>query len=263
MTDPLFPSVDPTSRRVRAKHLPDATTTTKGVVQLAGDLGGTATAPTVPGLAGKANSTHTHTAATISDLTEVVQDLVAALFGAGTHTGITFTYNDAGQAISAAVTAAPGGSVDAETVRDIVGATIRGTAPITATSSDAGDTTTLAVTIGTAANTVAAGNDIGFTGYRAVTTRSGSFTLAAADFGALHLVTSAGTVTAPSPTSLGLAVGQVAHFMPTTAGAVTLAAGSGATLSNRYSSYVSSGQWATVELVAISASGYVVRGETA
>jgi hypothetical protein len=32
---------------------PDATTTSKGKVQLAGDLGGTADAPTVPGLAGK------------------------------------------------------------------------------------------------------------------------------------------------------------------------------------------------------------------
>lgn len=35
----------------------DATTTAKGIVQLAGDLGGTAAAPTVPGLAGKASST--------------------------------------------------------------------------------------------------------------------------------------------------------------------------------------------------------------
>lgn len=33
---------------------PDATTTTKGLVQLAGDLSGTATSPTVPGLASKA-----------------------------------------------------------------------------------------------------------------------------------------------------------------------------------------------------------------
>lgn len=32
---------------------PDATTSTKGILQLAGDLGGTATAPTVPGLANK------------------------------------------------------------------------------------------------------------------------------------------------------------------------------------------------------------------
>ncbi len=34
----------------------DATTTTKGIVQLAGDLGGTASAPTVPGLAAKQDS---------------------------------------------------------------------------------------------------------------------------------------------------------------------------------------------------------------
>lgn len=47
----------------------DATTGAKGVVQLAGDLGGTAAAPTVPGLAGKAAAVHTHTAANISDAT--------------------------------------------------------------------------------------------------------------------------------------------------------------------------------------------------
>ena len=40
---------------------PDATTTSKGVVQLAGDLGGTAAAPTVPGLAGKSDTSHNHT----------------------------------------------------------------------------------------------------------------------------------------------------------------------------------------------------------
>lgn len=36
--------------------LPSATTSTSGIVQLAGDLGGTSTSPTVPGLASKANS---------------------------------------------------------------------------------------------------------------------------------------------------------------------------------------------------------------
>jgi len=38
---------------VVAAGAPDATTTSKGIVQLAGDLGGTAASPTVPGLAGK------------------------------------------------------------------------------------------------------------------------------------------------------------------------------------------------------------------
>lgn len=42
----------------------DATTTTKGIVQLAGDLSGTATAPTVPGLVTKANTSTTISAGT-------------------------------------------------------------------------------------------------------------------------------------------------------------------------------------------------------
>jgi uncharacterized protein DUF5907 len=37
--------------------IPDATTTSKGIVQLTGDLSGTATSPTVPGLADKADAT--------------------------------------------------------------------------------------------------------------------------------------------------------------------------------------------------------------
>ncbi len=44
----------------------DATTSTKGVVQLTGDLAGTAASPTVPGLATKANTVHTHA---ITDVT--------------------------------------------------------------------------------------------------------------------------------------------------------------------------------------------------
>lgn len=42
----------------------DATTSSKGIVQLAGDLAGTAASPTVPGLANKANSSVTITAGT-------------------------------------------------------------------------------------------------------------------------------------------------------------------------------------------------------
>ena len=43
---------------------PDASPTTKGIVQLTNDLGGTATAPTVPGLTAKADKTITLTAGT-------------------------------------------------------------------------------------------------------------------------------------------------------------------------------------------------------
>ena len=46
---------------------PDATADTKGVLQLAGDLGGTSDAPTVPGLADKADADHTHVLADVTD----------------------------------------------------------------------------------------------------------------------------------------------------------------------------------------------------
>lgn len=41
--------------------VPDATASTKGVLQLTGDLGGTASAPTVPGLSAKANTADVYT----------------------------------------------------------------------------------------------------------------------------------------------------------------------------------------------------------
>ena len=48
---------------------PDATALTKGIVRLAGDLGGTADAPSVPGLSDKADADHTHTLVDITDYT--------------------------------------------------------------------------------------------------------------------------------------------------------------------------------------------------
>jgi hypothetical protein len=49
---------------VASAGAPDATTSTKGIVQLTNDLAGTATAPTVPGLANKADKTITISAGT-------------------------------------------------------------------------------------------------------------------------------------------------------------------------------------------------------
>lgn len=89
--------------------VPDATTTTKGILRLAGDLGGTATTPTVPGLAGKyvkpgsgipasdlaaavqtslgkadtaSQPGHTHTAANITDFTSAVDARVQLIVDA-------------------------------------------------------------------------------------------------------------------------------------------------------------------------------------
>jgi hypothetical protein len=67
----------------------DATSSTKGIVQLANDLGGTAAAPTVPGLAGKANIVHTHAASDIASGT-----VAPARLGSGTADTTTFLRGD-------------------------------------------------------------------------------------------------------------------------------------------------------------------------
>jgi hypothetical protein len=69
-TAPLTGGGDLSQNRTLA--VSGATGAAAGVVQLAGDLGGTATAPTVPGLAGKAASVHTHVE---SDVASLVADL--------------------------------------------------------------------------------------------------------------------------------------------------------------------------------------------
>ena len=55
---------------------PDATTTAKGSVQLAGDLAGTAASPTVPALASKAPLTHSHAQADVTGLVAALAALV-------------------------------------------------------------------------------------------------------------------------------------------------------------------------------------------
>lgn len=71
---PVIPTTTPTTNgqvasksyvdSVAAAGAPDASSSTKGIVQLTNDLGGTATAPTVPGLANKADKTTTISAGT-------------------------------------------------------------------------------------------------------------------------------------------------------------------------------------------------------
>jgi hypothetical protein len=64
-----------------ASGVADATTTTKGKIQLAGDLAGTAAAPTVPALTGKAATVHTHAEADVSGLTTDLSTLTSAVAG--------------------------------------------------------------------------------------------------------------------------------------------------------------------------------------
>ncbi|HRK41195.1 MAG TPA: hypothetical protein PLN95_03910, partial [Candidatus Saccharibacteria bacterium] len=72
-----------------AAGAPDATSSVKGILQLTGDLGGTATSPTVPGLAGKANTSHNHAASDITSGT-----MATARLGSGTANSSTFLRGD-------------------------------------------------------------------------------------------------------------------------------------------------------------------------
>ena len=63
-----------------ASGVADATADSKGKLRLAGDLGGTADAPTVPGLAGKADVGHTHVTADVDGLDPVIASVNAATY---------------------------------------------------------------------------------------------------------------------------------------------------------------------------------------
>lgn len=72
----------PASQLPPSGSVPDATTTSKGVVQLAGDLGGTATSPTVPGLANKVNTSAVGVASGVASLDATTHIPVGQLPGA-------------------------------------------------------------------------------------------------------------------------------------------------------------------------------------
>ena len=57
------------------QSMPVATASAPGGIRLAGDLAGTSQAPTVPGLAGKADSVHTHTIEQVDGLEDELQSL--------------------------------------------------------------------------------------------------------------------------------------------------------------------------------------------
>lgn len=112
----------------------DATTTTNGVVRLAGDLGGTAGSPTVPGLAGKAATTHTHTASQVSDSGSTGRAVLAAAtppdgltaLGAASTTGLSAAAATANAAVPKTVVDAKGDLIVA-TGNDLVARLAAGT----------------------------------------------------------------------------------------------------------------------------------------
>lgn len=120
----------------------------------------------------RANHTGTQTSASISDLTEAVQDIVGAFFGAGT--GATVTYNDNANTITVSAT----GTDDPEAIRDAIGAAMVGVGNISVTVNDGADTITIS-TSATVNSTDAALRDRStHTGTQAASTVTGLATVA-------------------------------------------------------------------------------------
>ena len=90
----------------------------------------------------RATHTGTQPAATLSDLVETVQDIVAAFLVAGS--GATVSYDDAAGTFTIGATV--GTVTDPEIVRDVIGAAMVAGSGVQITVNDAGDTITIAST---------------------------------------------------------------------------------------------------------------------
>lgn len=123
----------------------DATTSAKGVIQLAGDLAGTAAAPTVPGLGGKAS------AGANSDITSLSGLTTALSIGQGG------TGSSTRQGAINALTDASGATTNQVLTRDASGNAVFAPVPVTAPSGSGVtfpslDYTTTSIAAGTAAS---------------------------------------------------------------------------------------------------------------
>lgn len=129
---------------ISADKLADGTTnkimTAAERTKLAGVATGATANSTDAQLRDRTTHTGSQTAATISDFTEAVQDVVGAFMAAGT--GATVTYNDAANTITIAAT----GSTDLEAVRDAIGVALVGVGVISVAVDDAANTITISST---------------------------------------------------------------------------------------------------------------------
>lgn len=95
------------------------------------------------GLAGKANTAHTHATGDITALTEYIQDAVNDLIQAGAN--VTKSYDDAANTLTIAATGGGGGGTDAEVVRDTIAGALVASTGINIAVDDGADTITISV----------------------------------------------------------------------------------------------------------------------
>jgi hypothetical protein len=267
----------------------DASTTAKGIVQLAGDLGGTAAAPTVPGLAGKLSAA--------SNLSDVANAATARTnLGLGTAATQPSTAFDASGAASAAQAAAVQRANHTGTQ---AASTITGLATVATSGAYtdlAGKPTIPTVgAAGAGAGVALSSTDASVTNSRTPTAHAathgsgGSDPISPASIGAASLLTtqtqqtgttytfvladgntlvesnnaSAVTFTVPPNSSVAFPVGTSISLRQYGAGQVTVAAGSGVTLRSRGGVVKTAGQYAEATLTQRSVDEWVLSGDLA
>lgn len=92
-------------------------------------------------LAGKSDTSHSHTSASITDFTEAAQDAIAALLAGAS--GVSLSYDDVGNTLTITGQGTP---LDGEAVRDLMGIALVGAGLIGLTVNDALDTITITTT---------------------------------------------------------------------------------------------------------------------
>jgi len=112
---------------------------------------------------------HNHTSAQVTDLTEAVQDAVAALLVGAS--GVTLSYDDAANTLT--ITGPGASGLDAEAVRDAIGVALIGTGLISVAVNDAADTITISTTATANATDAALRDRATHTGAQAISTVTG------------------------------------------------------------------------------------------
>jgi hypothetical protein len=213
---------------LKSSAVPDASTSAKGKIQLAGDLAGTADSPSVAKVNG-----------------------VAVSGTPGTGQVLTAT-----GAAAATWQTPSGGGGGITTVNS--GGTIAITNPT-------GPTVTVNANVGTTAGTVAAGNDARFTTITATTQSGANYTFALADAGTVVEGTSASaqTFTIPPAVSVAFALGTIIEVFQFGSGQITIAAGAGVTLLSDGGLVATAGQYATISLRQRATNVWVLSGDLA
>jgi uncharacterized protein DUF5907/baseplate protein BppL len=227
---------------VASSAAPDATTTTKGIVQLAGDLSGTAVAPTVPALATKADASAlaTHTSDTSNP-----HSVTKAQVGLDNVDNTS----DANKPVSTATQTA-----------------------LNAKAQLASPTFTGIVTVPDNSFSVAklsfdpatqAELDLKAPLFLTANTQAGSYVLVLGDVGKVIEMNVAGanTLTVPPNSSVAFPIGTIVEVYQMGAGQTTLTPGAGVTLREREGKLKTAGQYATVALRKRATDEWVVAGD--